>query len=309
MLTRAVDLFPLWAIVLSTVAYFFPAPFAAMRELITPLLGLVMLGMGLTLTDESFRFVLRRPRVVLAGVVMQFLLMPLIGWVVAHALALSPQLAAGVILVGACPGGTASNVITYLARGDVALSITLTTCSTILAVVMTPLLTWLYLGELVDVPAMDMLLSVLEVVLLPVAVGAAVNTYFGVRLERVRPWFPFVSVVAIVLIIAIIVGLTGPRFAEVGLVVFAAVVLHNGGGLVLGYRLSRALGFTVAEQRTISIEVGMQNSGLGVALAAKYFSAVAAIPGAVFSVWHNLSGSALAAWWARRTEGGGSGSG
>jgi BASS family bile acid:Na+ symporter len=154
-----------------------------------------------------------------------------------------------------------------------------------------------------------MLLSVLEVVLLPVAVAAAVNTYFGVRLERVRPWFQFVSVVAIVLIIAIIVGLTGSRLAEVGLLVFAAVVLHNGGGLVVGYWLTRALGFSVAEQRTISIEVGMQNSGLGVALAAKYFSPVAAIPGAVFSVWHNLAGSALAAWWARRTDGGSSESG
>jgi BASS family bile acid:Na+ symporter len=296
---RLTDLFPLWAILLSVVAYAVPAPFAALRWAITPLLGAVMLGMGLTLTAESFRLVLRRPKVVLTGAALQFALMPAIAWAVARGLGLPDELTRGLVLVGACPGGTASNVVTYLARGDLALSITLTSTSTLLAVLLTPALTWVYLDTTVDVPAAKMLVSVLELVLAPVAIGATLSTYLGARLESVRRVFPLVSMAAIVLIIAIIIGLTRDRIAQAGLWVLAAVVLHNALGLASGYGAARALGFSVAERRTLAIEVGMQNSGLGVALAAKYFSAMAALPGAIFSIWHNLSGSALAARWAR----------
>lgn len=300
MLRRFTDLFPLWAIALSGVAYAVPGPFAAAKGVITPLLGVVMLGMGLTLTADSFRLVLKRPRVVVAGAAMQFLLMPLLAFSTSRALGLSTPLTAGLVLVGSCPGGTASNVIAFLSRGDVALSITLTTLSTLIGVAATPLLSWAYLGQIVDVPTGRMLLSVVEVVLLPVALGAAINMRLGHRLERLRPLFPAASVLAIVAIIAIIIGLTADQLASVGAAVLVAVALHNAGGLASGYWLGRALGFSRTECRTLSVEVGMQNSGLGVALASQYFSALAALPGAVFSVWHNLSGSALAAWWSRR---------
>jgi len=297
---RLTQLFPLCAIGLSAVAYVFPGPFAAARGAITPLLGVVMLGMGLTLTGASFRLVLRRPAVVGAGVAMQFGLMPLIAWLCAKLLGLPTELTVGLVLVGACPGGTASNVITYLARGDVALSITLTSVSTVLSVLATPLLGWLYLGRLVEVPVANMLLSILYVVLLPVAVGTVINTYWGNRLGRLRAAFPLLSVTAIVVIIAIIIGVTAGKLPEIGLAVLIAVVLHNGLGLTSGYWLGRALRFTPTECRTLAVEVGMQNSGLGVALASQYFGALSTLPGAVFSIWHNLSGSVLAAWWSRR---------
>jgi BASS family bile acid:Na+ symporter len=299
-LTRFTDLFPLWAVLLSLLAYLSPGPFSAARGAITPLLGVVMLAMGLTLTGDNFRLVLRRPKVVLAGCAAQFAMMPLIAWLVARALRLSPEVTAGMILVGACPGGTASNVVAYLARGDVALSITLTSLSTIMAAAMTPALTWAYLGTTVDVPAAQMLVTVLEIVLAPVALGVVVNTYFGHRLARIRQLLPSFSVLAIVLIIAIIVGLTRDRLGTVGAPVLGAVVLHNGLGLWLGYAAARLLGSSSAERRTLAIEVGMQNSGLAVALAAQYFDPAAALPGAFFSIWHNVSGSALASWWSRR---------
>jgi BASS family bile acid:Na+ symporter len=303
-LARFSDLFPVWAILLSGCALVLPSPFAAAKGAITPLLGVVMLGMGLTLTPESFGLVLRRPRVVLVGTAMQFLFMPAIAWLVARLLALPPMLTAGLVLVGACPGGTASNVITFLARGDVALSITLTSASTLLAVLATPLLSLFYLRQMVDVPALEMLTTVLGVVILPVAVGVALNAWAGARLARFRPWFPALSVIAIVVIIAILVGLVRDRIAALGPTVLVAIALHNGIGLTAGFWAGRALGFSPIECRTLAIEVGMQNSGLGVALAAKYFAPVAALPGALFSVWHNLTGSALASYWSRRnTEG------
>jgi BASS family bile acid:Na+ symporter len=299
MIRAVTGLFPVWALLLSAVAYGFPAPFVAAKEAISPLLGVVMLTMGLTLTRESFTLVLRRPSVVAVGVLLQFGAMPLLAWLSARALGLPASLMAGLVLVGACPGGTASNVITFLARGDVALSITLTAVSTVLSVVVTPLVTWVYLGRSVDVPVLEMLLSILWIVLVPVAVGTVVNTRLGHRLRPIAAVFPAVSVAAIVVIIAIIVALTADRLPAVGLAVFVAVALHNAGGLATGYGAGRILGFSRAECRTLAIEVGMQNSGLGVALATRYFSTLASVPGAVFSIWHNLSGAGLAAWWAR----------
>ena len=188
----------------------------------------------------------------------------------------------------------------YLARGDLALYITLTTVSTLLAVVLTPLLTQLYVGERVPVPAGDMLVSILQVVLAPVAPGVLVNRLAGQQIAGLQRLFPLASVGAIVLIIAIIVALNRGSLAAMGPAAALAVVLHNGVGLAAGYGLARLAGQDEMRARTLSIEVGMQNSGLAVALAVKYFSTAAALPGAIFSVWHNLSGSALAAWWSRR---------
>jgi BASS family bile acid:Na+ symporter len=297
---RLTLLFPLWALLLSALALWQPEPFTAAKPAIVPLLGLVMFGMGMTLTWQSFAQVLRRPRRIGLGLGLQYLVMPLAAWVIGLALHLPTALLAGLVLVGACPGGTASNVICYLARGDVALSITLTTLSTLLAIVATPLLTWLYIGERVPVPVFDMLLSIFKIVLLPVALGVAVNTLAGRRLEALKHVFPLLSVGAIVAIIAIVVALNRESLATIGPIVIVAVMLHNTIGLTAGYAAGLLLTRDERTARTLAIEVGMQNSGLAVALAVKYFAAAAAVPGALFSIWHNLSGAMLAAWWSRR---------
>ncbi len=293
-------LFPLWAILFSVLAYYFADLLSSWKPAIEPLLGVVMFGMGMTLTWRNFTEVLKRPGMIGLGVLLQYLVMPLAAWLIAELLGLPPYLMAGLVLVGACPGGTASNVVCYLARGDVALSITLTTVSTLLAIVMTPVLTWLYVGQKVPVPVESMLWSIFKILLLPVTLGVLANTVFGRRLERVKPLFPLVSVVAIVTIIAIIVALNSHNIATLGVSVAVAVVLHNLSGLAFGYGIPRALGQDERICRTLAIEVGMQNSGLSVALAIKYFGAAAALPGALFSIWHNLSGSMLAGYWSRR---------
>ena len=296
----ATALFPLWALLGSALAYVHPQWLTPLKPAIVPLLGVVMFGMGVTLRWHQFAAVLRRPRRVGLGMALQFGVMPFAAWVIGLALGLPPELVAGLVLVGASPGGTASNVVCYLARGDVALSITLTAASTLLAVVATPLLTWLYVGQQVPVPVWDMLLSVAKIVLLPVMLGVAMNTWVDDRLGPVKALFPLLSMAAIVLIIAIIVALNVGNIAAAGWLVALAVVLHNTVGLGAGYGLGWLATRDVRTARTLAIEVGMQNSGLAVALAVQYFSAAAAIPGALFSIWHNLSGSALAALWSRR---------
>jgi len=297
---RITTLFPLWAVLFSLLAFWQPSLFASAKPAIVPLLGVVMFGMGMTLVWQDFASVLRRPARVGLGLALQFAVMPLAAWAIGLAMGLPPALLAGLVLVGASPGGTASNVVCFLARGDVALSITLTTASTLLAVLMTPVLTWLYVGERVPVPVWDMLLSIVKIVLLPVGLGVLVNTLAGRRLAGVKHLFPLLSVVAIVVIIAIIVALNRDNLATTGAVVVLAVLLHNVTGLAAGYGLGRLLTGDERTARTLAIEVGMQNSGLAVALAVKYFSAAAALPGALFSIWHNLSGSLLAAVWSRR---------
>jgi BASS family bile acid:Na+ symporter len=299
-LSRLIALFPLWALGFAWMAYVEPGPFLALKGVIVYLLGLVMFGMGLTLTPRSFTAVLHRPAVVALGLALQFLVMPALAWALALAIGLPAQLLAGMVLVGASPGGTASNVICYLARGDVALSITMTAVSTLAAIALTPLLTLLYAGQSVDVPALAMLLDVLKIVILPVCGGLLLRLWLGHRLDRLLEVFPLVSVLAIALIIGIIVALNAAHLGAVAGGVVLAVMLHNLLGLAGGYGVARALRLDPATRRTLAIEVGMQNSGLAVALAVKYFQPVAALPGALFSIWHNLSGSALAAYWSRR---------
>jgi len=295
-------LFPLWAMLGVLVAWMLPQWLVPLKVAIVPLLGLVMFAMGMTLTAGDFLTVLQRPFPVVLGVVLQFLLMPLAAWVLAKLAGLPPQLAVGLILVGCSPGGTASNVICYLAKGDVALSITLTTVSTLLAIIATPLLTLLYAGATVPVPAVDMLITILKVILMPVLLGVLVNHFFHRSLLVVRDLFPVVSVAAIVVIIAIIVALNQGQLQNLVPGVAIVVVLHNLVGLAGGYWLPRVLGRELRECRTLAIEVGMQNSGLAVALAVKYFSVSAALPGALFSIWHNLTGSLLAGYWSRQDQ-------
>jgi BASS family bile acid:Na+ symporter len=300
--SRMTALFPLWAMLGVLVAWMLPQWLVPLKVAIVPLLGLVMFAMGMTLTAGDFLTVLQRPFPVVLGVVLQFLLMPLAAWMLAKLAGLPPQLAVGLILVGCSPGGTASNVICYLAKGDVALSITLTTVSTLLAIIATPLLTLLYAGATVPVPAVDMLITILKVILMPVLLGVLVNHFFHRSLLVVRDLFPVVSVAAIVVIIAIIVALNQGQLENLVPGVAIVVVLHNLVGLAGGYWLPRVLGRELRECRTLAIEVGMQNSGLAVALAVKYFSVSAALPGALFSIWHNLTGSLLAGYWSRQDQ-------
>lgn len=286
-----------WILFFSLLGYVFPAVFISIKSALVPLLGLVMFGMRMTLTPGDFLRIGKKPRPVLIGILAQYVVMPLGGAFAAWVCQLEPQLAAGVILVGSCPGGTASNVITYLARGDVALSVTVTSLSTLLAPVVTPVLTLWLAGKYVSVPVWDMFISISMVILVPVVLGVSVRHRFGGAVERISPLFPALSVLAVGTIIAIIVSLNGDKLGAVGGVVFLAVVIHNSLGLLLGYLVSRVTGLTKEEVRAITFEVGMQNSGLGVALAFQHFSPTAALPGAVFSIWHNLSGSGLAHYW------------
>lgn len=298
--TTLVTVFPLAALAGCALAWLVPEWFTPLKGAIVPLLGVVMFAMGLTLSGRDFLAVIRRPQLIALGLLLQYGIMPLAAWLIALALGLPPQLLAGLVLLGASPGGTASNLVCYLARADVALSITLTTASTLLAVVLTPALTWLYAGERVSVPALEMLASIARMVLIPVALGVLINHLLGARLAPLRAVLPLVSMLAIVLIIAIVVALNHAALAQAGVLVALAVVVHNLSGLTLGYGVARLAGVGEKQARTLAIEVGMQNSGLAAALAVKYFSALAALPGALFSIWHNLSGAALAGWWARR---------
>jgi BASS family bile acid:Na+ symporter len=235
-------------------------------------------------------------------VVLQYLVMPATAYLVSRLLGLSPELVVGMVLVGSVAGGTASNVIAYLAKGDVALSITMTLLSTLLSVLATPYLTLFYVGRTVPVPALGMLISIAKMVLVPLALGLLFNRILGEKRRRIENWLPFTSMIAIVAIIAIVVSLNSRNLASVGALILVAVTLHNGIGLTVGYWSARLLGFSEKVSRTVAIEVGMQNSGLGVALASKYFAPMSALPGAVFSVWHNISGSLLAGYWGRKEE-------
>ena len=286
----------------SLLAWQYPELFRSYEPWIFPLLSVVMFGMGLTLHLSDFSYVLQMPRLIIAGIILQYTIMPFTAVVLSDLLGLDPVLTAGMILVGTCPGGTASNVICYLARGNVALSITLTAISTLLAVILTPALTAELVSKSIDVPVMDMLLSILYMVIVPVSAGVLLNHVTGKMLNPVRVFFPLLSVIAIVFIIAIIVSLNAQQVHQIGATVLFAVILHNSAGLFLGYFTSRLLGYSPTECRTLAIEVGMQNSGLADALAIKYFTATAALPGAIFSIWHNLSGSVLAGFWSSRNK-------
>jgi bile acid:Na+ symporter, BASS family len=302
MLDRFTKLFPLWAVIFSVIAYYFNNFFSGFRSAIVPLLAVIMFGMGMTLTWDNFKKIFKSPLIIIIGFGLQYLIMPAAGYFVSVLFNLSPIMMAGVVLVGSSPGGTASNVITYLGNGDVALSITLTLTSTIFATFLTPFFSYIILNHVVPVPAVEMFLDILQIVLIPVLAGTAINSLFSRRISNIRNIFPLISTLAIVFIIAIIVALNKSKIAEMNSIIVAAVITHNIIGLSFGYFVPKLLKFDKKICRTICIEVGMQNSGLSVALAVKFFSASAALPGAIFSIWHNLSGSMLAGWWRIKDE-------
>ncbi|MBB4932022.1 BASS family bile acid:Na+ symporter [Lipingzhangella halophila] len=264
------------------------------------LLGVIMFGMGLTLRPADFGVVLRHPQAVAIGLVAQFLVMPLIGYGVAVLLQFPPLLVVGMVLVGAAPGGTASNVIVYLARGDVALSVAMTSVSTMLAPVLTPLLVLWLAGSELPVPAGAMLLTILQVVIGPVLGGLVLRMLAARWVERVLPVLPLVSVTGIVLVVAAVVGLNAEAIMGTGVLLALAVILHNAAGLALGYAVAKIGRLPESTRRAVGVEVGMQNSGLATTLATEHFAALAALPAALFSVWHNISGALVAWFWARR---------
>ena len=297
-----IRLFPVWAITLSVIAYNIPSPFAEMKSSIIPLLTIIMFSMGLTLSVADFKRVLIMPKLIFSGLLLQYTIMPVTALLLAKLLQLDTALTIGLILVGTCPGGTASNVITYLARGNVALSISLTSLSTMFAVVLTPGITLLLADTSIDVPTGKMLLSILTIVIFPVGLGLALKHFYSYRINSIEAYLPLVATSAIIFIIAIITALNAEQFSQIGISVLIAVALHNLIGLFMGYSFAKWLGYESRECRTMAIEVGMQNSGLAVALAIKHFSAAAALPGAIFSIWHNLSGSTLAFFWSKRSN-------
>lgn len=263
---------------------------------INPLLGVIMFCMGMTLKTDDFRMVFRRPKDVLVGCLAQFTVMPLLAFALTKVFSLDAALAIGVILVGCCPGGTASNVITYLAKGDLALSVGMTATSTLLAPVLTPLLVWLLAGEKVQVDVLGMLLSILWVVILPIGLGLLVKHFAPRVSEKAVVYLPALSTLTISTIVFIVIAANAEKLLSSGLIIILVVILHNLCGLGVGYLIGVALRLSPAKRRAISIEVGMQNSGLASSLANLHFAAypMAAIPGAIFSVWHNISGGIIA---------------
>ena len=282
-----------------------PEPLMAIGTwVINPMLGLIMFGMGLTLSPRDFQVVFSRPKDVLTGCLAQFTVMPLMAWLLTKTFALPADLALGVILVGCCPGGTASNVITYLAKGDLALSVGMTATSTLLAPLLTPFLVWLMAGTFVNVDTLGMLLSIVYVVIAPIVVGFLIQHYLPEFTRRAVAYLPAFSSVVIAMVVAVIVGHNASRLLTGGLIVVLVVMLHNLSGLALGYAIGRLLGLSHDKRTSISIEVGMQNSGLASSLATIHFAAfpMATIPGAIFSVWHNISGALVAKLYSMKTR-------
>lgn len=291
--------FAVWVILFAVLGYVMPDTFKQLTPWIVSLLGIIMFGMGLTISGKDFQEVVRRPLDVGLGVLAQFLIMPLLAVVLTKLIPMPAEIAAGVILVGCCPGGTSSNVMTYLSKGDVALSVACTSVTTLLAPIVTPFLVLMLASEYLPVDAWAMFLSIVKVVLLPLGLGFIAQKLLPGIVRAAVPALPLVSVTGIVLIVAAVVGASKGAIAQSGLLIFAVVVLHNGLGYLIGYLAARAGGLNMAKRKAIAIEVGMQNSGLGAALATAYFSPLAAVPSAIFSVWHNISGALFANWMAR----------
>lgn len=296
--------FALWVIVFAALALWQPEFFVWMKAYIPWILGIIMLGMGMTMTVDDFKGVLQSPKAVLIGVVAQFVVMPGLAYVLCKLFNLPPEIAVGVILVGCCPGGTASNVITYMAKGNVALSVACTSVSTLLAPVLTPAIFYLLASQWLKIDAASMFVSILQVVLLPIVIGLILRTWLKRRVESYIQVMPLVSVIAIVAIVAAIIGGSKAAILQSGLLILAVVILHNGLGYLLGFTAARFFKLPYADSKAIAVEVGMQNSGLGVALAAVHFAAspITAVPSAIFSLWHNISGPALATYWASRKD-------
>lgn len=300
--TIAGKYFAIWVICIAVIAFIAPEPFLIFGGYITILLGIVMFGMGLTLKAVDFKLVITNPVPVIIGVCAQYVIMPLSAFLIAYIMNLPAELAAGLVLLGSVPGGTASNVMVYLAKGNVPLSITMTSFSTLLAPIATPIILLLLAGKWMPVDPIAMFTSIFQVIIIPIILGIIIRRVVPQIVEKSINVIPLISVVAIMIIVSAVVAGNVDTIASAGSIIFAAVVLHNAFGLLFGYITARVLGLDESNRRAISIEVGMQNSGLGVALATAHFGPLAALPSVLGAVWHNISGPILATYWSKKPE-------
>ena len=295
--STSTNLFPLWVVLFCIWAFLQPQQWSNLNFLIIPLLSLVMFSMGLTLKVEDFIRIFKNFKIICFGILLQFLIMPILGFLLVKSFNIEQIIGIGVILVGCAPGGTASNVVCYLAKGDVALSISLTVCSTILAVFFMPVLFLFYTGSNIDIPIYQMMFSIFKIVIIPVSLGIILNSISFLNLEKIKLCLPLVAVIAIVFIITIIIGSNTNQIFKHGSKIFFIVICHNLLGIFLGFYLCKKMNYSEKIVKTLAIEIGMQNSGLATALAIKYFGSAAALAGAFFSIWHNISGPILASIW------------
>ena len=289
-------------ILIGITGIFIPSLFAPLAPKIPWMLGLIMFGMGMSLRPADFLLVWKQPRSILLGIFLQFLIMPSLAFLLISSFSLPPEIAIGVVLVGACPGGTASNVISYIANADVALSVSMTMVNTLLAPIATPFWIWYIAGTWVDISFTSMMMSITKMVLLPLIAGIGINYFFPRQVQRINKVMPLLSALVVILTVGCVVSLSGNIIITSGLTIFLIVILHNMFGLGLGYFFARLFGMTEGQKRAMAIEVGMQNSGLASTLALMYFTAAGGIAGALFSIWHNISGSLLASYFAGKDE-------
>ena len=296
--------FALWVILFAVIALFIPDAFIWMKAYIPWVLGIIMLGMGMTMTVDDFKSVLAHPKAVVIGVVAHFVVMPSVAYFLCKIFYLPAEIAVGVILVGCCPGGTASNVITYMAKGNTALSVACTSVSTFLAPVLTPAIFYVLASQWIPIDAGSMFIDILKVVIFPIILGVFLRTFFKEKTEQYIQIMPLMSVIGIVVIVAAIIAASKASIMQSGLLILGVVILHNDLGFLLGFWASRFFNLSYFDSKAVAIEVGMQNSGLGVTLAAIHFAAspVTAVPSAIFSLWHNISGPALATYWAAKAD-------
>lgn len=292
--------FAILVIITAAIALNLPSAFIWVKPHITLLLGIIMFGMGMTLRKDDFKEVFTRPKDVLIGLCAHYIIMPSVAFALAKIFNLPTELAVGLILVGCCPSGTASNVMCFLAKGDLALAVSIGAVSTLIAPIVMPFLILLLAGKMVEIKLAALAIDIVKVVILPIVLGVIVNTLSGENAKKATKALPFIANIAIILIVGGVVAANSKRLLSTALIAIVVVVLHNLFGFLFGYLTSKALGLSEAKRRAVTFEVGMQNSALGVSLAMSFFSPAAAIPAAIFSVWHNISGPTLASFWSTR---------
>lgn len=303
MIAAITRLFPLWAALCSIYAYFQPDLFVPLKPYISEMLMLIMLSMGMTLKIDDFTRIFKRPLPIAAGIFLHYLIMPLAAWGIAKMLNMPAELQAGMVLVGCVASGTASNVMVFLSKGDVALSVTISALSTVVGIFATPILARMYIAATIDVPVAHMLKEIVLIVALPIALGITINYFIPQQVKRMIPWLPLITMCIIIVVLSTVVSLSSNKITSETFIVIIGVMLHNGIGLLGGYWGGRLCGFDKSVCRTLALEVGMQNSGLAAVLGTKFFTPLAALPGAIFSLWHNISGSFLAGYWSGKPTG------
>ncbi len=298
----ATKTFIFWMLFAAVLGFIFPSHISILGGFVPYLLGIVMLGMGITIDPKDFKIVLQSPKPVIIGVILQFTIMPTLAFLIAKGFQLPPEIAIGVILVGCCPGGTSSNVMSYLAKANVALSVAITSVSTLIAPFVTPALIYIFAHEWLKVSFASMLWSVVQVVLIPIIIGFVFQKVARRFAQKTATALPLISIIAISLILAAVVAGSKTQILKTGLLIFVVVILHNILGYTIGYVLAKVFRMDYKDKKAVAIEVGMQNSGLAVSLATVHFSPLAAVPGAVFSLVHNISGPILAKYWSSRSK-------